>query len=200
MAKEFSQEVLKPLENLAASVEVSWPENLSPDLQESILKLTNKILEKEDTIGFPGPLSVEDGKMEMAELAAAVESRDKHLLLIRHSTTGEIIGHLILSQSKLPNCSHIGEITRAMVHPDHRGFSVILLGMYEVLSKCAETGVDIIQLDVRAKTRIHRLWEGMGFKTIGIMDDYARVNDESYSGCFMYQHVEQLRDRFLQNH
>jgi len=193
----FSQDILGPLEELAASVKVVWPEILTSELQESILHLTNKILEKEDTIGFSAPLNEQEGSREISKLANAVESGDIHLLLLQKTDTSEIIGHLILSPSKLPNCLHIAEISRAMVHPDYRGFSAILLGMYEVLHKCEALNVEIIQLDVRANTRIHRLWEGLGFRTIGLMEDYARVNGESYSGCFMYQHVKLLQERFL---
>jgi len=195
----FTAEVVKPLEQLAGSVNVFWPQLLYPELKDQVLELTNLILEKEDTIGFPGPLSEDEGLAEMELLAEAIESGDKNLLLLQHKETEQIIGHLILSQSKLPNCTHIAEISRTMVHPEFRGFSAILLGMYEVLSKCTELGVDVIQLDVRANTRIHRLWEGLGFRSIGIMEDYARVNGKSYSGCFMYQHVDQLRERFLKS-
>lgn len=193
-----SQEVIeRPLEKQMASVKTYWPGVLTSELQKKILTLTNTILENEDTIGFARPLNDEDGRKEMEKLATAVESGEKKLLLVEHKATGDVIGHLVMSQSELPNCRHIAEISRTMVHPDHRGFSVILLGMYEVLSKCREIDVEVLQLDVRANTRIHRLWERMGFKSIGIMEDYARVNGVSYAGCFMYQPVKLLRDRFL---
>lgn len=196
----YSQDMLEPLEKLAASVNVVWPRKLTPELQESILNLTNTILEKEDTIGFSAPLNAQQGSSEIARLSKAVASGDIHLLLLQKIDTGNVIGHLILTPSKLPNCRHIAEISRAMVHPEYRGFSAILLGMYEVLHKCQALNIDVIQLDVRANTRIHRLWEGLGFRTIGLMEDYARINGESYSGCFMYQHVKLLQERFLNTH
>ena len=50
MNMAFSKEVLGPLQEFSATVETEWPVSLSEEYQKNILKLTNLVLENEDTI------------------------------------------------------------------------------------------------------------------------------------------------------
>lgn len=192
---ENPQKKARPLSGLSTPVYYDWPKTLDQNVQSEILTLMNKVLEKEDTIGFPGPLSEEEGESVIDSLASSVATGSKHLLLMREQNTDRIVGHLILSPSNLPNCRHVAEISRVFVHPEYRGVTSIRIGMREVLARCENIGIDTITLDVRANTRIHKLWQALGFDTIGIMQDYARVNGKSYAGCYMYQSISVLKDR-----
>lgn len=185
----------RPLSGLTTPVYYDWPTELDDKVQSEIFLLMNLVLENEDTIGFPGPLTEEEGKSVIGNLARSVLSGDKHLLLMRELETHRIVGHLILSPSSLPNCRHVAEISRVFVHPEYRGVASIRFGMREVLACCERIGIESITLDVRANTRIHKLWQVLGFDTIGIMQDYARVNGKSHAGCYMYQSTEVLKDR-----
>lgn len=192
---ENPQKKARPLSGLSTPVYYDWPTVLDQDVQGEILSLMNKVLETEDTIGFPGPLSEEEGKSVIGSLASSVATGSKHLLLMRELQTDRIVGHLILSPSALPNCRHVAEVSRVFVHPEYRGVTSIRIGMREVLARCEKIGVDTVTLDVRANTRIHKLWQALGFDTIGIMQDYARVNGKTYAGCYMYQSITVLKDR-----
>jgi hypothetical protein len=162
-------------------------------MQFEIFELMNLVLENEDTIGFPEPLTVEEGGKVLGSLARAIKHGNKLLLLMREQHSDRIVGHLILTQSALPNCRHVAEISRVFVHPNYRGVSSIRIGLREVLDKCSQLGIELLTLDVRANTRVHKLWQALGFDTIGVMQDYARVNGESFPGCYMYQSVSVLR-------
>lgn len=185
----------RALSGLASPVYFDWPSQLSNETQREIFHLMNMVLEKEDTIGFPGPLSESEGSSIIRGVAEAVADGKKHLLLLREEASHRVVGHLILTPSALPNCRHVAEISRVFVHPEYRGVASIRIGMREVVQKCDRIGVEVITLDVRANTRIHKLWQALGFDTIGIMQDYARVNGQSFAGCFMYQSVSVLKDR-----
>ena len=154
----------------------------------------NKVLETETTIGFGGPLSTEEGMRWMASTARAVASGDKHVLLFR-DIDNKVVGHVLLTPNALPNCRHIGEISRTFVDADYRGVSVIRMGLRSVLDRADLLGIETIQLDVRAGTRIAKLWQALGYEVIGTMRDYARVDGESFDGLFMYQKVSVLRSR-----
>lgn len=184
----------RPLSGLAKPVRLEWLDDFPVTLQEQVLDLMNEVLSKETTIGFPGPLSYTEGMRWMAGTARALAAKDKHLLLFR-SIDDEVVGHVLMTPSALPNCRHIAEISRTFVHPDYRGVSVIRMGLRSVLEKAESLNIDVIQLDVRAGTRIAKLWQALGFQVIGKMEDYARVNGESFAGLFMYQHVKELRRR-----
>lgn len=185
----------RPLSGLAHPIDIYWPDRVPVELQRDILKMMNIIIEKENTIGFPKPLTEEEGLALLGELAKSVENGSKRLMLLYRRDTKELVGHLILTRHTLPNCRHIAECSRVFVIPEFRGISSIRQGTCEMLRECTRMGVDVVTLDVRAHTRIHKLWVSIGFETIGIMKDYARVNGESYDGCFMYQQVSILKQR-----
>lgn len=184
----------RPLSGLLEPIRCEWQDPFDSDTQAEVLHLMNHVLEREDTIGFPGPVAWEEGMRLMEATAQAVAAGEKQILLFR--TGGNtIVGHVLLSRQMLPNCRHIGEIARTFVHPDYRGLSVVRSGLRAVLDRAEAIGLDVLQLDVRAGTRIARLWEALGFRIIGEMEDYARVNGQRFAGYFMYQHVAVLRAR-----
>ena len=184
----------RSLSGLAESVACEWPSRLSEDDQQQLLELMNCVLAKETTIGFPGPLAPAQGRAVIAGFAEAVACGDKHVLLFR-TGEGRIIGQVTLTPNKLPNCCHLGEISRTFVHPDYRGLAVVRLGMQRVLDKCESLGIEKLHLDVRAGTRVHQLWQLLGFQEYGRLEDYARVNGEQFTGAFMTQTIAALRER-----
>lgn len=176
----------------STAITTEWPTIVDAGMQGELVALINRVLEKETTIGFPGPLPPAQAWALMADMAAAVASEKKHVLLFR-AADRSIIGHVLFTQSALPNCRHIGEVSRVFIHPEQRGVHIIKLGLNAVLDKADKLGIENIQLDVRAHTPIHRLWQSLGFLSIGIMKDYARVDGQSFDGCFMYQSVVELK-------
>lgn len=182
-------------QRIAPTVLCEWPGKVDEVMQAELADLMNRVLLRETTIGFPGPLPRAEALALMKQTAEAVARGAKHLLIFR-TPDQKIIGHVLFAQNYLPNCRHIGEVSRVFIDPEHRGVHIITLGLGEVVEKADALGIEIIQLDVRAHTPIHRLWQGLGFVAIGIMKDYARVNGQSFDGCFMYQRVTELRRRW----
>lgn len=177
------------------TVVCEWPTQVDESMQTELADLMNRVLLRETTLGFPGPLPRSEALALMKQTAEAVASGAKHLLIFR-TPENKIIGHVLFTQNRLPNCRHIGEVSRVFIDPAHRGVHIITLGLGEVIEKAEALDIDTIQLDVRAHTPIHRLWQSLGFAAIGIMKDYARVNGQSFDGCFMYQRVAELRRRW----
>lgn len=182
-------------QRVVPTVLCEWPARVDESTQTELADLMNRVLLRETTIGFPGPLPRDEALGLMKQTAEAVASGAKHLLIFR-TPENKIIGHVLFTQNHLPNCRHIGEVSRVFIDPEHRGVHIITLGLGEVIEKAEALGIEIIQLDVRAHTPIHRLWQSLGFVAIGIMKDYARVNGQSFDGCFMYQRVPELRRRW----
>lgn len=191
---ETSAPRARPLSGLAKPIRLEWVDKFPQPLQEEVLDLMNAVLARETTIGFAGPLTYSEGMRWMAGTARAVTNGDKHLLLFR-DTDDKVVGHVLMTPNALPNCRHIGEISRTFVHPDYRGVSIVRMGLRSVLDRADQIGLEVIQLDVRDGTRIAKLWQALGFQVVGKMEDYARVNGESFPGLFMYQHVKVLRQR-----
>lgn len=195
MSVVMSETITRLPSSRRREVYYDWPDCLVFSEQRELLALTNTIIERETTIGFAEPLNKIDGMAMMQELSDSLASAKKYLMLVRDKITDAIVGQLILTPSHLPNCRHVAEISRVFVHPRMRAPQIITEGMREVLRQCMRRGIDVLTLDVRADTRIHRLWESLGFETVGCYPDYARVNGQSFSGCYLYQKVDVMCER-----
>ncbi len=193
MTNAVVSQPVRSLSGLDGPVYFQWPNRIDSALQWDILALMNLVLAKETTLGFPAPLSDNEGQQHMQALANAVSSGNKRVLLLYETTTDKVVGHMLLTPHELPNCKHIAEISRLFIHPHYRGVKALRAGLREIISESDRLGIEVITLDVRANTRIHQLWQRLGFETIGCMPDYARVNGEKFFGCYMYQTVEQLK-------
>ena len=82
------------------------------------------------------------------------------------------------------------------IHPKYRSMSIVCGCIKEIVKYSNIIEIEILRLDVRADTKIERLWKMMGFEPFGKMKDYARVDGYSYSGTFMWQYVDILKSRF----
>lgn len=170
----------------------SWLNSLDHSTKREIFFLTNAIIQETNTIGFHKPLLNQEAMQMLSSLGRDLRERKKHLLLIRNNDMS-LIGHAILSQNTLPNCLHRAEISRAMVHPQHRSYSLLHCGLQQILKKSKELGIFSLELDVRAYTSLSRLWKFLGFEIIGENPDYARINGKVLKGFYMRQSIENLK-------
>jgi ribosomal protein S18 acetylase RimI-like enzyme len=161
-----------------------------------LLRLMNKTLEEETTIGFPGPIDEETGYALMRQLNADVESDHRHVLVAYKG--GTVVGQLILTPNSSPNHRHIVELTRGTIDPSFRGGGLALRAFQEVAKKCEELGREVICLDVRAGTHAAIWWQHFGFKQYGLLPDYSRVGDKRYQGLYLTQTTVELKERVAQ--
>lgn len=169
-----------------------WLNSLDLSTKKEIFFLTNIIIQETNTIGFYKPLLNQDAMQMLSALNQDLKERKKHLLAIRNDDM-TLVGHAVLSQNTLPNCLHRAEISRAMVHPQYRSYSLLRCGLQQILKKSEELGILSLELDVRAYTSLSRLWKLLGFEIIGENPDYARINGNTLKGFYMRQSVENLK-------
>jgi ribosomal protein S18 acetylase RimI-like enzyme len=158
-----------------------------------LLRLLNRTLEEETTIGFPGPIEDEAGYALMRQLGVDIKSGHRHVLVAEKA--GVVVGQLILTPNSSPNHSHIVELTRGTIHPSFRGGGLALRAFHEVARKCEELGREVICLDVRAGTLAALWWQHFGFKPYGLLQDYSRVGDKKYKGLYLTQTTADLKQR-----
>ena len=176
----------------APHIKLRWLENIDEQTGTGILRVMNQALRNETTIGFPGPLDPALGQAIVANLKEDVEARRCHVLVAEEG--GQIVGQLILTPHRLPNCKHLVELSRGIIDPSFRGAGLALSAFREVAKKCDEIGGEVIYLDVRAGTVAAELWKSFGFVPFGKLTDYARVNGHRYQGLYMSQSVSALKE------
>ena len=185
--------LLEPAAKAATDVRLEWLSGIDSDTAAQLLRLVNRTLEEETTIGYPGPIDQETGFAMLNQLHADVEAGHRHVLVAYKDET--IVGQVILTPNASPNHRHIVELTRGTIHPSFRGGGLPLRAFYEVARKCEELGREVICLDVRAGTHAAVLWQYFGFKQYGSLADYARIGDKKYQGLYMTQTTEELKQR-----
>jgi hypothetical protein len=184
---------LEPAKKAASDVEMEWVQGIDSERALQILRLMNRTLEEETTIGFPGPIDDEAGLPLMRQLNADVIAGRRHVLVAEKD--GVVVGQLILTPNSTPNHHHMVELTRGTIDRSFRGGGLALLAFQEVAQKCEELGREVICLDVRAGTMAAIWWQHFGFKQYGLLLDYSRVGDKKYAGLFLTQTTAELKQR-----
>ncbi len=185
--------LLEAAGSAAADIRLEWLHNVDSDTGLQLLRLMNRTLEEETTIGFPGPIDDQTGSLLMQQLNKDVESSHRHVLVAYKD--GVIVGQLILTPNSSPNHQHIVELTRGTIDPSFRGGGLALRAFQEIASKCEELNREVICLDVRAGTHAALWWQHFGFKQYGLLVDYSRAGGKRYQGLYLTQTTEELKER-----
>jgi hypothetical protein len=171
---------------LQRSLTFEWPERFSARDAEECVTLLNQVVRTSGTNGYSKELSIQDGQRLLAGLEFAI-SRSEALQLIVRDENGCIVAIATLQRYKQPDRKHVIEISRVAIALERRG-EFLMRGWREVLQKARELGAEIIAIDVSEDGPV-RLWERLGFKTWGVMQDYARVGARRLDGYYMAVYV-----------
>lgn len=190
-AQTISTLLLEGVAHHVGGVRLRWLTEVDARTASGISRLMNRVLERETTIGFPGPLDPAAGCSLMNNLGEDVKTGRRHVLIAERGET--VVGQVILTPHHLPNCRHLVELSRGIIDPSYRGAGLALSAFEAIAAKCEELGNEVIYLDVRAGTLAAELWKSFGFVPFGKMPDYARVDGRRYYGLYMSQTVTALR-------
>lgn len=185
--------LLEAAGSAASDVRLEWLSCIDSEMGIQLLRLMNRTLEEETTIGFPGPLDEQTGQVLMRAMDGDVKAGKRHVLVAIKA--GVVVGQLILTPNGSPNHRHIVELTRGTIHPSFRGGGLALLAFQEVANKCVELGRELICLDVRAGTMAAMWWQHFGFRPYGLLADYSRVGGKTYQGLYLFQTTADLQQR-----
>jgi ribosomal protein S18 acetylase RimI-like enzyme len=182
-------------ESVTDSVDVAfdWAVVDQDDLLDEIRDLFNASLELDDIIGFPRALPGDQPTDYLEELRADLNAGRKRILLGR-SPDRTLIAMAILRRSLMPNCRHVGEISKCVIHPSCRGRGVLTQGVRHLLEYCRIAEIDVLTLDVRKGTRAEGLWRALGFQQFGELPDYARTEAGTHAGVYLWAPVRVLLD------
>ncbi|WP_437757461.1 N-acetyltransferase family protein [Sorangium sp. So ce1389] len=170
-----------------------WLDAIDELRRERLARMLNRVLETDDTVGFPGPIPHEEALRVVDELDRAVRARHSYLLLLEDEQ--RVGSQLILVPNRSPNNRHVGWVFRAMVDPEFRRLGVAARGSRLLVEKSEELGLERLCIDVRAGTPAESIWKHFGFEPFGRLPDYARVKGQSVEGIYMHQTVARLKER-----
>jgi GNAT superfamily N-acetyltransferase len=180
-------------ESLVSRIDYRWPQSVDEELAASIVALYNDSIRTESILGFTAELSDEAGRNVTDAIAGALRRGEKHFFGIYAGVA--LIGMALLTPNSLPNCRHIVEWSKGIIHSRYRGSGVLKPALHALGKRCKELGWAIVTLDVRAESRAHQIWSLFGFQEYGRLGDYARVDGRSHAGAFMCTTVDNLLQR-----
>jgi hypothetical protein len=179
-------------------VTVTWPSSVDDILADDIIRLMRQTTQATPLIGFSATISDEQAHRYIEELNANLATRKCHLLAVR-ANQGRLIAKCLLRRNLNPNNRHIADLAKGMIAEEFRGGGLVLATAFiEIAKLCTIEDIDLLTLDVRAGTHAQQTWEHFGFKTYGVLEDYARIDGQSIAGHFMAQSVASLRATAMQ--
>lgn len=163
---------------------------MPPELGERWLRMLNRVVAVDTTVGFAQPLTPDQGRAVVAELDEQLRAGRVHLLL--GEDDAGIVGQLQLVPNRSPNNRHVGWVYRAMLDPDMRGIGLVRVGLARLIERCRELGIEVLCMDVRKGTPGELIWRHLGFEVFGVLPDYSRVDGHSADGLYMHRRVDDL--------
>ncbi|MEF7614652.1 GNAT family N-acetyltransferase [Aquincola sp. MAHUQ-54] len=147
------------------------------------------------TLGYASSMTAGQAQDFIAGLQRRVAAGDAHALYGQVGGMPAMSG--VMALTAMPNCRHRAELSKGVIRPEFRGLRYLQMGLREMVRRAERLGVEQFVLDVREGSRAQALWKRLGFRTYGILDDYARVGGVRYNGHFMVQEVASLRARLM---
>lgn len=173
------------------NVQFSWPVSIDETLRNGIVSLYNDAIDQTTVIGYTQHLSKEEGEALVDELDASLKKGE--LALFAGVSGDELIVMALLTASEMPNCRHIADLTKGIIRSDHQKSGLVRKAFLAIAEHCEQQGYSLITLDVRENCKAHHVWQSVGFREYGRLDDYARVDGISYAGVFMCQSTADLK-------
>ncbi|MEO6086213.1 MAG: GNAT family N-acetyltransferase [Umezawaea sp.] len=123
------------------------------------------------SVGFLAGLDRAEAVAWWSGLSQAVA--DGTLLLWVAEVDGRVVGTVQVRLATLPNARHRAELAKLLVHRSARGRGVGRGLMLAAERGAADAGVALLVLDTETGSPAEGIYTSMGWKTVGVIPDYA---------------------------
>ncbi|GLQ18108.1 GNAT family N-acetyltransferase [Maritalea porphyrae] len=160
--------------------------NYMAELTETLIKT----VEGDGAVGFVLPIdqaTAEGFWLNNIQPALLSGERIMHAAFIDDHFAGT--GQLIVGMPN--NQPHRAEISKLMVHPKFRRRGVARALMSALEQEAVSLGRSLITLDTRTGDNAEPLYKSLGYKTAGIIPNYAKnaVGNDFHATTYMYKQV-----------
>jgi acetyltransferase len=138
------------------------------------------------SIGFLPPLSQAEADSYWQEVAAALNGKNRLMLIAEDG--GTLVGTVQLDLAGRANGSHRAEVAKLMVHSARRRRGIARLLMQAIEEAAHQAGRTTLILDTREGDPSEQLYLKMGYTRAGTIPEYARSTDGTlHTTVFMYK-------------
>ena len=153
---------------------------------DELVELIQDSVNKGASIGFLLPITDDDARRYWQEVADALKTPQRVMLVAKEEET--IIGSVQLDLASRPNGSHRAEVIKLMVHSAWRNQGVGQALMRAIEQEARKAHRTTLVLDTREGDPSEHLYLKMGYTRAGTIPEYARSTDGSlHTTVFMYK-------------
>jgi len=127
------------------------------------------------SVSYMAPFSHADARRAFEGFAAEVDAGRR--LLLAAFAGGEVVGTVQVILSVPPNQPHRGEIAKLLVHRSARRRGIAELLMDRAEAEARAEGKTLLVLDTVTGDPAERLYERLGWTTVGVIPGYALYPD-----------------------
>lgn len=140
-------------------------------------------------VNFILPFSLADAERFWTAKALPALRGGRRVLWVAEQD-GRIVGSVQLDCDTPPNQAHRAEVTKLLVHPDHRRRGVARALMAELERRATALGRSLITLDTRTGDSAEPLYLSLGYQIAGRIPDFCRdpITNRMWPTTLMYKH------------
>jgi GNAT superfamily N-acetyltransferase len=141
-------------------------------------------------VSFVVPFSLDEARAFWIEkVLPGVRAGTRHLLVARRDR--RIVGTVQIDCATPPNQTHRAEVLKMLVHPSARRRGIARALMIAVEGIAASHGRTLLTLDTWTGSHAERLYQSLGYTTVGVIPRYARgsLTPELEPATFMYKEL-----------
>jgi ribosomal protein S18 acetylase RimI-like enzyme len=139
---------------------------------EALTEILHACVHGGASVGFVLPFDREQARAFWRDKVAPSHEGAKRIVLV--ARVGDVIaGTAQLDLDTMPNQRHRGEVSKVLVHPQHRRAGVARVLMLEIERRAKEAGRWLLTLDT-AGDAAEALYRSLGYSLAGAIPLYAR--------------------------
>jgi ribosomal protein S18 acetylase RimI-like enzyme len=127
------------------------------------------------SVGYLEPFSREDARRAFESFAA--EAEQGHRLILAAFSEGALVGTAQVILALPPNQPHRAEIAKVLVHRSARGRGIARQLMERAEAEARAEGKTLLVLDAVTGGDAARLYDRLGWTTVGVIPNYALYPD-----------------------
>ena len=124
-------------------------------------------------VGFLESLTVEEAQTWWRSVLFASNA----LTFVARDEEGQVVGCVRLRLAMMPNGRHRADVSKVLVHRRARGAGIASALLDSAESEAARQGRTLLVLDTETGSGAQSLYAGLGWRVVGIIEDYAASPD-----------------------
>jgi GNAT superfamily N-acetyltransferase len=150
------------------------PEQI-PALIDQLASLLQDAVADGASLGFMAPLALEDARAYWLEVAAVASTGAR--LVLGAFDADELVGSVQLDLARMPNAQHRADVMKLMVLRRARRRGTARALMQAVEDAARDASRTLLVLDTWRGSVAEELYEGIGYRRVGIVPRYALSSD-----------------------